>query len=65
MNAYPDINGWAMIGAWPLLTFIFPIWLVASIVYAVKVWQGEDVNVPIVSDWVDARLPSGSPQGQS
>jgi uncharacterized membrane protein len=52
-------------GAWPLLTFIFPIWLVASIVYAVKVWQGEDVNVPIVSDWVDARLPSGSPQGQS
>ena len=51
--------------AWPLLTFIFPIWLVASTVYAVKVWSGDDVNVPIVSDWVDARLPGGSPQGQS
>jgi len=50
---------------WPLLTFIFPIWIVASIVYAVKVWQGEDVDVPIVSDWVDARLPAGSAQGQS
>ena len=48
---------------WPLLTFIFPIWVVASIVYAVKVWSGDDVNVPIVSDWVDARLPAGSPQG--
>lgn len=43
---------------WPLLTFIFPVWVVASVVYGVKVWQGEDVNVPVVSDWVDARLPA-------
>jgi uncharacterized membrane protein len=49
---------------WPMLTLIVPIWLVASIVYAVRVWQGEDIDVPIVSDWVDARLPA-SPQGQS
>ena len=44
-------------GAWPLIPFIAPIWLVASVVYAIKVFQGDDVNVPIVSDWVDARLP--------
>ncbi len=30
----------------------------ASVVYACKVWQGDDVHVPIVSDWVDARLPA-------
>ena len=55
------------LGAWPLLPFIFPVTIVASIVYAFKVWQGDDVDVPIVSDWVDARLPggTGSPQGQS
>ncbi len=47
--------GWSV---WPLLTFIAPIWVVASVVYAIKVWQGDDVNVPIVSDWVDARLPA-------
>lgn len=47
--------GWSV---WPLLTFIAPIWVVASVVYAIKVWQGEDPNVPIVSDWVDARLPA-------
>jgi hypothetical protein len=34
-------------------------------VYGFKVWQGEDVDVPLVSDWVDARLPAGSPQSQS
>lgn len=47
--------GWSL---WPLLTFIAPIWVVASVVYGIKVWQGDDVNVPIVSDWVDARLPA-------
>jgi hypothetical protein len=44
-------------GAWPLLPFIVPVTIVASVVYAFRVWQGDDVNVPIVSDWVDARLP--------
>jgi uncharacterized membrane protein len=55
------------LGAWPLLPFMLPIFFVASIVYGFKVWQGEDVDVPIVSDWVDARLPggTGAPQGQS
>ena len=55
------------LGAWPLLPFVLPVTIVASIVYAFKVWQGDDVDVPIVSEWVDARLPSaaGSPQGQS
>lgn len=43
--------------AWPLLPFIVPVWIVASIVYGFRVWNGEDVNVPIVGDWVDARLP--------
>jgi hypothetical protein len=54
-------------GAWPLLPFMLPVFLVASTVYAFKVWQGDDVDVPIVSDWVDARLPggAGAPQGQS
>jgi 4-hydroxybenzoate polyprenyltransferase len=52
-------------GAWPLLPFIVPVFIVASIVYAIKVWQGDDVDVPLVSDWVDARLPASSPQGQS
>jgi uncharacterized membrane protein len=52
-------------GAWPLLPFVVPVTIVASVVYAFKVWQGDDVNVPIVSDWVDARLPAGSPQSQT
>ena len=45
-------------GAWPLVPFVLPVAVVASVIYGFKVWQGEDVNVPIVSDWVDARLPA-------
>ena len=44
------------ISAWPLLPFIVPVTIVASVVYAIKVWHGEDVRVPFVSDIVDERL---------
>ncbi len=43
------------LSAFPLLAMIVPIWLVASVVYAFKVWNGDDVRVPLVSDWLDER----------
>lgn len=46
------------ISAWPLLPFIVPVTIVASVVYAIKVWHGDDVRVPFVSDIVDQRLHS-------
>ena len=48
------VLGWS---AWPLLPFLIPIMIVADVVYAFKVWHGEDVRIPLVSDWVDSRLP--------
>jgi hypothetical protein len=55
----------AVPGTWALLAFLLPaLWFVASVVYAFRVWSGDDVNVPIVCDWVDARLPASSPQPQ-
>jgi uncharacterized membrane protein len=46
------------LSAWPLLPFIVPVTIVASVVYAIKVWHGDDVRVPFVSDIVDQRLPT-------
>ena len=48
------------ISAWPLLPFIVPVTIVASVVYGFKVWHGDDVRVPFVSDIVDRRLGSTS-----
>jgi uncharacterized membrane protein len=42
--------------AWPLLPLVVPVAVVASFVYGYKTWQGEDVNVPIVGDFIDNRL---------
>jgi uncharacterized membrane protein len=41
--------------AWPLLGLLMPLWLVATVVYAVKVFQGDDVRVPLVTDWLEER----------
>jgi uncharacterized membrane protein len=40
-----------------LLPFLVPLFLVASVYYGIKTWNGEDVRVPIVGDWIDERLP--------
>jgi uncharacterized membrane protein len=44
------------IGAWPLVPFIVPVAVVASVVYGFRVWNGDDVDVPVISDVVDSRL---------
>jgi uncharacterized membrane protein len=42
-----------------ILAVLFPVWLVASVVYGIKTYNGEDVRIPIISDWIDERMPLG------
>jgi len=39
--------------AWPLIPLLFPIWLVAVVCYGFKLWHGDEVRVPLISDWLD------------
>ncbi len=41
--------------AWPLLAAIIPVWFVATTIFAIKAWNGDDVRVPLISDWLDER----------
>jgi len=41
-----------------IVPFLIPIFLVASVFFGIKVWQGDDVNVPIIGDWIDEKLPA-------
>jgi uncharacterized membrane protein len=50
--AFPVI-GWPVI---PLLTFWFPLVFVASAIYGFKAFHNERVDVPFISDFLDARL---------
>jgi uncharacterized membrane protein len=46
------------ISAGIVLPFMIPIFLVASVFYGIKVWQGEEINVPIIGDWIEEKLPA-------
>jgi hypothetical protein len=35
---------------------LLPVWLVASVVFGLKVWNGEDVRVPVIADWLDQKF---------
>ncbi|HEX5275412.1 MAG TPA: DUF4870 domain-containing protein [Candidatus Rubrimentiphilum sp.] len=41
-----------------VLAFIIPIFVVMSVYYGIKAWHGDDVRVPVISDWIDDRLPA-------
>jgi uncharacterized membrane protein len=41
-----------------VLAFMLPIFIVLSVFYGIRAWHGEDVRVPIISDWLDDRMPA-------
>ncbi len=49
------------IGAWPIIPLLIPLYVIAVVVYGWKAWHGEDVRVPLVSDWLDQHWPEDSP----
>jgi uncharacterized membrane protein len=46
------------ISAGLLWAFILPVFIVLSVYYGIKAWHGDDVRVPIISDWLDDRMPA-------
>jgi len=52
--------GWTPLGWSSALLYglLLPIWVVLSVYYGIKAWHGYDVHVPIVSDWLDDRMPA-------
>jgi hypothetical protein len=42
------------------LALLVPAYFVASVYYGIKTWQGDYVRVPILSDWIEERIPAKS-----
>ncbi|HEY1654452.1 MAG TPA: DUF4870 domain-containing protein [Candidatus Tumulicola sp.] len=40
-----------------LIPFLIPLFLVASVYFGIKTWNGDEVRVPIISGWIEDRLP--------
>jgi len=47
---------WLGLSAEIILPLLLPLFVVASIFYGIKVWHGQDVRVPLISDWLDERM---------
>lgn len=45
------------ISAWVLLPLMPILFLVASVYYGIKTWNGDDVRVPVISSWIEDRFP--------
>jgi uncharacterized membrane protein len=43
-----------------LIPLLVPTFLVLSVYYGVKTWNGDDVRVPIIGDWIEERFPVDS-----
>jgi uncharacterized membrane protein len=40
-----------------LIPLLIPLFLVASVYFGIKTWNGDDVRVPIISGWIEEHLP--------
>ena len=41
-----------------VLGIMLPVFIVLSVFYGIRAWHGEEVRIPIVSDWLDDKLPA-------
>lgn len=41
-----------------VLLLMLPIFLVCSVFFGIKAWHGDPVRVPVISDWLDEKLPA-------
>jgi hypothetical protein len=42
-----------------LVPLLAPLFLVASVYYGIKTWNGDEVRIPVVTSWLDERMPHG------
>jgi uncharacterized membrane protein len=47
--------------SWIVLSVLPLLFLVASVYYGIKTWNGDDVRIPVVTSWIDERMPNKAP----
>jgi uncharacterized membrane protein len=48
---------WLGVSADVMIPFLIPVFLIASVYYGIKVWHGDEVHVPVLSSWLDEKMP--------
>jgi uncharacterized membrane protein len=54
LTSFIPVLGWS---SQFVLLLMLPFFLVASVFFGVKAWLGEEVRIPVISDWLDEKMP--------
>jgi hypothetical protein len=41
-----------------VLAGMVPLFILSSVIFGIKAWHGEPVHVPVISDWLDEKMPA-------
>jgi uncharacterized membrane protein len=55
LASFIPVLGWS---ASMVLLLMLPIFLVSSVYFGIKAWHGDEVRVPVLTDWLDERMPA-------
>lgn len=55
LTSFIPVLGWS---ASFILILMLPLFLVTSVYLGLRAWQGEEVHIPVISDWIDERMPA-------
>lgn len=55
LTSFIPVLGWS---ARFILILMLPLFLVTSVYLGLRAWQGEEVHIPVISDWIDERMPA-------
>jgi hypothetical protein len=50
--------------AWVLMPLLPILFLVSSVYYGIKTWNGDDVRVPVISSWIEDRFSQEEPNSR-
>lgn len=55
LTSFIPVLGWS---SQFILLLMLPVFLIASVYLGIKAWNGEEVHIPVISDWIDERMPA-------
>jgi uncharacterized membrane protein len=55
LSTFIPVLNWS---SYVVLAAMVPLFILSSVIFGIKAWHGEPVRVPIISDWLDERMPA-------
>jgi uncharacterized membrane protein len=55
LTTFIPVLNWS---SYVVLAAMVPLFILSSVIFGIKAWHGEPVRVPVISEWLDERMPA-------